>query len=137
MILYLSLIHISYSEKDNLEYCEKKGIKNVSKLSKTVTHGNGKNKEDFEYNKDAGMYVCKAGHMAIRKAKQGKKEDGTQVKCYYFDVDKCKHLSLIHIYQNEYIDGLLLGNYSFNPENIVNFVRNFKKSTRLDKSIHN
>ena len=81
----------AYSEKDNLEYCEKKGIKNVSKLSKTVTHGNGKNKEDFEYNKDAGMYVCKAGHMAIRKAKQGKKEDGTQVECYYFDVDKCKH----------------------------------------------
>ena len=81
----------AYSEKDNLEFCEKKGIKNVSKLSKTVTHGNGKNKEDFEYNKDAGMYVCKAGHMAIRKAKQGKKEDGTQVECYYFDVDKCKH----------------------------------------------
>ena len=81
----------AYSEKDNLEYCKKKGIKNVSKLSKTVTHGNGKNKEDFEYNKDAGMYVCKAGHMAIRKAKQGKKEDGTQVECYYFDVDKCKH----------------------------------------------
>ena len=37
------------------------------------------------------MYVCKVGHMAIRKAKQGKKEDGTQVECYYFDVDKCKH----------------------------------------------
>ena len=69
----------------------KKRIKNVSKLSKTVTHVNGKNKEDFEYNKDAGMYICKVGHMAIRKGKQGKKEDGTQVGCYYFDVDKCKH----------------------------------------------
>ena len=40
-------------------------IKNVSKLSKMVTHGNSKRNDDFEYNKDAGMYVCKAGHMAI------------------------------------------------------------------------
>ena len=37
------------------------------------------------------MYVCTAGHMAIRKAKQGSKKDGTQVECYYFDVEKCKH----------------------------------------------
>lgn len=84
-----------YSEKDNLEYCKEKGIKNVSKLSKSVTHGNSKNKDDFEYNKDAGMYVCKAGHMAIAKRKQGSKSDAngkdTQVECYYFDVEKCKH----------------------------------------------
>ena len=81
----------AYSESDNLEYCNKNGIKNVSKLSSSVTHGNGKNKDDFEYNKDAGMYVCKAGHMAIKKARQGSKEDNTQVECYYFDVEKCKH----------------------------------------------
>ncbi len=84
----------AYSENDNLEYCEKNGIKNVSKLSKNVTHGNRKNKEDFEYNKDAEMYVCKAGHMAIKKAKQGSKKDSngnnSQVECYYFDVNKCK-----------------------------------------------
>ena len=29
--------------------------------------------DEFEFNKDAGMYVCKAGHMAIRKARTGKK----------------------------------------------------------------
>ena len=85
----------AYSETDNLEYCEENNIKNVSKLSKSVTHGNGKNKEDFEYNKDAGMYVCKAGHMAIRKSNQGSKSNSngnnTQVECYYFDVEKCKH----------------------------------------------
>lgn len=88
----------AYSEKDNLEYCSEHNIKNISKLSKSVTHGNGKNKEGFEYNKDAGMYVCKAGHMAIRKSKQGSKSDGngknTQVECYYFDVEKCKHCPL-------------------------------------------
>lgn len=87
----------AYSEKDNLDYCNENEIKNVSKLSKTVTHGNGKNKDDFEYNKDAGMYVCKAGHMAIKKIKQGSKCDSngtnTQVESYFFDVEKCKHCS--------------------------------------------
>ena len=38
--------------------------------------------------------MCKAGHMAIRKAKQGSKENGNQVECYYFDVEKCKHCPL-------------------------------------------
>ena len=81
----------AYSEKDNLEYCEEKNIKNVSKLSKLVTHGNSKRNNSFEYNKDAGMYVCKAGHMAISKRKSGSKENGTQVECYFFNVEKCKH----------------------------------------------
>ena len=62
-----------------------------SKLSKSVTHGNGKNKDDFEYNKDAGMYVCKAGHMAIKKIKSGSKDKNQQVESYFFDVEKCKH----------------------------------------------
>ena len=79
----------AYSEKENLEYCEENNIKNVSKLSRMVTHGHSKRNKNFEYNKDAGMYVCKAGHMAIRKAKQGAGE--SQVECYYFDVEKCKH----------------------------------------------
>ena len=85
----------AYSEKGNLEYCEENNIKNVSKLSNSVTHGNGKNKDDFEYNKDARMYVCKAGHMAIKKRTQGSKKDkngnNSRVECYYFDVEKCKH----------------------------------------------
>ncbi len=51
----------------NLIEKSENNMKNVSKLSKSVTHGNGNNKDDFEYNKDAGMYVCKAGHMAIKK----------------------------------------------------------------------
>lgn len=81
----------AYSEEDNLEHCNKNNIKNVSKLSKMVTHGNSKRNNNFEYNKDAGMYVCKAGHMAIRKAKQGAGRNGEKAECYYFDVEKCKH----------------------------------------------
>ncbi len=83
----------AYSEEDNLEYCKENNIKNVSKLSNSVTHGNGKNKDDFEYNKDAGMYVCKAGHMAIKKkhTKGNKYNNYTEVDNYFFDVEKCKH----------------------------------------------
>lgn len=61
----------AYSEKENIEYCEDNNIKLASKLSKFVTHGNSQRNNNFEYNKDAGMYVCKAGHMVIRKARQG------------------------------------------------------------------
>ena len=83
----------AYSEEDNLKYCNDNNIKNVSKLSKSVTHGNGKNKEGFEYNKDAGMYVCKAGHMAIKKTHQkgNKHNNFSEVDNYFFDVEKCKH----------------------------------------------
>jgi hypothetical protein len=37
------------------------------------------------------MYVCKAGHVAIRKARQGRIGTGkNQVDTYYFDVELCK-----------------------------------------------
>jgi len=38
------------------------------------------------------MYVCHAGHMAIRKSRQDKKGVArNQVTTYYFDIEKCKH----------------------------------------------
>lgn len=88
----------AYSEKENIEYCEENNIKLASKLSKFVTHGNTQRNNEFEYNKDAGMYVCKAGHMAIKKQKQKvkyKTQDGkesmTEVESYFFDIEKCKY----------------------------------------------
>ena len=36
------------------------------------------------------MYVCKAGHMAIRKAKDVCGKQNRDVIRYYFDVEKCK-----------------------------------------------
>ena len=86
----------AYSEKENIEYCEEKGIKLASKLSKFVTHGNSKKNNNFEYNKDAGMYVCKAGHMAIRKTKYGNRNSKdskhrSEGETYYFDIEKCKY----------------------------------------------
>jgi len=81
----------AYSEKGNIELAEAEGIKLVAKLNPSVTQGYRKKEEEFQFNKDAGMYVCNARHMAIRKARQGKKGvSANQTDTYYFDVEKCK-----------------------------------------------
>ncbi|QVK16800.1 IS1182 family transposase [Mycoplasmatota bacterium] len=84
----------AYSEKELIEYAKKNEFKLVSKLSKTVSKGNKRKCEDFEYNKDAKRYVCKAGHMGVRVALHGKKKheiEGTPLReTHYFDVEKCK-----------------------------------------------
>lgn len=81
----------AYSEKGNIELAEGENIKLVAKLNPSVTQGFRKKEDEFQFNKDAGMYVCKAGHMAVRKARQGKKNiSQNQQDCYYFDVEKCK-----------------------------------------------
>jgi hypothetical protein len=82
----------AYSEKGNIEYSNQNEIKLVAKLNPSVTQGYRVKEDEFEFNKDAGMYVCKAGHMAIRKARIGKKGVGVnQKQTYYFDIEKCKH----------------------------------------------
>ncbi|MFS0725016.1 IS1182 family transposase [Paenibacillus sp. 1P07SE] len=85
----------AYSEKDNLIYTKKNHMELVSRLNPQITQGGRKKEDEFEFNKDAGMYVCKAGHMAIRKARQGKKDTGkNQTDTYYFDVEQCKRCPL-------------------------------------------
>lgn len=85
----------AYSEKGNIEFANENTIKLVAKLNPSVTQGFRKKEDEFQFNKDAGMYVCKAGHMAIRKARQGKKDVSTnQTDTYYFDIEKCKVCSL-------------------------------------------
>lgn len=55
------------------------------------------------------------GHMAIRKAKQGskktKRENNSQVECYYFDIEKCKHCPYK---EGCYKDGAKTKTYSVN-----------------------
>lgn len=81
----------AYSGKENLELTSEQNIKVVAKLNPSITQGFRKEEDKFDYNKDADRFVCPAGHMAIRKAKQGKKNVGeNQVDTYYFDVEKCK-----------------------------------------------
>ncbi|NRF89427.1 transposase, partial [Paenibacillus frigoriresistens] len=86
---------MAYSEKDNLIYSKTNHIELIAKLNPVVTQGNRNKEEEFEFNKDAGLYVCKAGHLATRKARQGKKGvSKNQVTTYYFDVSKCKRCPL-------------------------------------------
>ena len=83
----------AYSGKENLKLKDKddQDIKIVAKLNPAIAQGSRKNEDKFDYNKDADMFVCPAGHLAIRKARQGKRERGkNQVDTYYFDVEKCK-----------------------------------------------
>jgi transposase len=81
----------AYSGKENLEVTGGQDIKVVAKLNPSITQGFRKDEDKFDYNKDAGMFVCPAGHLAIKKARGGKKNDGkNQVDTYYFDVEKCK-----------------------------------------------
>lgn len=81
----------AYSEKGNIEYAKKEEIKLVSKLHPLVSQGARKNEDTFEFNKDAGMYVCKQGHMAVSKTKHwNKKENENPRMIYQFDVEKCK-----------------------------------------------
>ena len=84
----------AYSEKGNLDYTQRNNIKLISKLNPNVSQGMRKQSDEFEFNKDAGRYVCPAGHMAIRKARTGKKNtSNNQVTTYYFDVEICKRCS--------------------------------------------
>ena len=86
----------AYSGKDNiiLSQNEEKGFELVAQLHPVISHGFRKEADKFEFNKDAGMFVCPAGHMAVRKACQGKKSQGVnRTMAYFFDVDKCRNCS--------------------------------------------
>jgi transposase len=86
----------AYSGAENLRLAEreKNGFELVSKLHPIISNGLRKEEDRFDFNKDAGMFVCPAGHMAIRKAKHGRKNGRrNQTWTYYFDTDKCKTCS--------------------------------------------
>ncbi len=81
----------AYSGKENLDLTGRQDIRVVAKLNPSIAQGSRKDEDRFDYNKDADMFVCPAGHLAIRKARQGKKNRGkNQADTYYFDVEKCK-----------------------------------------------
>ena len=86
----------AYSGIENLRLAEdeKNGFLLVSKLHPVISNGFRKEEDKFDFNKDAGMFVCPTGHMAVRKARQGKKDGRwNQTWTYFFDTDKCKTCS--------------------------------------------
>lgn len=79
----------AYSGKDNLAYMKSENLQLVSKLHPLITNGRGQRKVEFDFNKDAGMFVCPAGHMVTDKRRTGKKS-ANQSLTFYFDIEKCK-----------------------------------------------
>ena len=85
----------AYSGDSNLKQAKEEGFKIVAKVNPAISQGQKSETEQWEYNKDAGMYICPAGHMATRKARQGKKEGKwNQTLTFYFDIEKCKTCAL-------------------------------------------
>ena len=100
----------AYSGDSNLKQAQEEGYRIVAKVNPAISQGFRSESEQWEYNKDAGMYICPAGHMAIRKAKQGKKNHRwNQALTYYFDVEKCKTCALR---EGCYKDGAKFKTYS-------------------------
>lgn len=81
----------AYSEKNNIRYTKENQLTLISKLHPHITHGTRSKEDEFEFNKDAGMYVCKAGHMAGQKKYEERKgqDKNPRIK-YLFDIKKCQ-----------------------------------------------
>ncbi|MFC3210200.1 IS1182 family transposase [Planomicrobium okeanokoites] len=124
----------AYSEKSNLQYAEKNHICLISKLNPLITDGYRKKEDEFDFNKDAGMYVCKAGHMAIRKARQGKKGVGkNQKNTYFFDIERCKRCPLR---EGCYKEGAKSKTYSVSIKSTEHAIqRDFQESEFFKKAV--
>ena len=83
----------AYSDKKNIEEAKDGGYKLTARLNSIVTQGNRSKEDEFEFNKDAGMYQCKGGHLAVHKyldRRQKEKKNKNPRMVYFFDVEKCK-----------------------------------------------
>lgn len=84
---------MAYSDKKNIEMAKEEGYELIAKLNPIITQGNRRKEDGFEFNKDAGMYQCKAGHLAVHKYFDKRKKDKKNKNprmVYFFDVEKCK-----------------------------------------------
>ncbi len=63
----------AYSSKENLKMAKENNMHLSARLS-SVIDGNRTNKLPFEYNKDADLYVCPAGHLAKWKEMNNRKK---------------------------------------------------------------
>ena len=81
----------AYSGQDNLENAGKEQISLIAKLNPIVASGSRSERGGFTFNKDAGMMVCPAGHMAKYKQitkRHDEKRKNDRLR-FIFDRDKC------------------------------------------------
>ncbi|BCB03581.1 hypothetical protein KH172YL63_17140 [Bacillus sp. KH172YL63] len=77
------------TRKENIIYANKEKFKLVSKLHPLITNGTRKD-DKFIYNKDAGRYMCPAGHLSKNDGHiKRDKNRNTRIK-FYWDIEKCK-----------------------------------------------
>lgn len=85
----------AYSGKGNLQFTKNNNIALISRLTPVITMGLRSPAEIWDYNKDSGMFICPAGHMAWRKELINKYDRKKNlVEKYYFDINKCQNCSL-------------------------------------------
>ena len=70
----------AYSDKKNIETAKDGGYELIARLNNIVTQENRSKADKFEFNKDAGMYQCKARHLAIHKYLDKRKKDKKKQK---------------------------------------------------------
>ncbi len=73
IVVYSIIGDAAYSGKENISLAGPQNIKVIAKLNPAITQGCIKKEDKFDYNKDADMFVCPSGHIAIRKACKGKR----------------------------------------------------------------
>ena len=81
----------AYSGQNNLETATKEKVSLIAKLNAIVVNSSKSERNGFTYNKDAGMMVCPAGHLA--KYREITKRSDTKRKNdrlrFIFDRNKC------------------------------------------------
>ncbi|MBM7540770.1 hypothetical protein JOE23_001015 [Amphibacillus cookii] len=81
----------AYSGKRHLIFSKENNLRLVAQLHPVISNGTRTEETTFQFNKDAGMYVCPAGHLATRKGMKHRHSttQNPQLK-YFFDVKQCK-----------------------------------------------
>lgn len=86
----------AYSEQKNIEAAQDGGYELISRLNSIITQGNRTKEDEFEFNKDAGMYQCKAGHLAVHKYldRREKEKKNKNPRMIYFLI--LKNVNAVH-----------------------------------------
>ena len=81
---------MAYVSDDNLDTCAENDVELYAKTNSAVAAAaEAKLEEGFNYNKDAHMMQCSAGHLATRVEKRNA-QNGNIYNNYCFSVKKCK-----------------------------------------------
>ena len=81
----------AYGGDENLKFAKSKGLKLVSRPNPMLYKSKEFKDDGFELNKDAGMYTCPAGHLAIEKRiiRYKDRSKGNDRMQFKFDPEKC------------------------------------------------